>query len=355
MMRKRLAAAMFAGLSLAPCAAQAAAPTGAGTLLSILPILFLAGAVWLVVRFIRKRKTGVAKTARWAERIAPAGAASHAETRRFFMDYKRNVKYFTKPSYKIPIGLIVVGIVLCVVGVWVVAIPLIGIGVLLIVFAGKGRPADAEMDALVAPPENLVEMALGKHGVNLEDAQRFQPFIWGGYYNPAEAAIMGVDPGVVSREEYAKDAGQALEIMGKQMEVEEGSSVFNKIKDINRTTESVSAEMSAKYGGKAILSTIKGKDGVTRSNLLWWGIWLFSNTTLYTFTLARSLTQEWERVSAEEYPYQGISKVTIDDAGGYKAARLQMLDGTAETCIVRDEAMLSTVNALRQEIRDRRV
>ncbi|MDR0600141.1 MAG: hypothetical protein LBG84_08715 [Treponema sp.] len=262
------------------------------------------------------------------------------------MDYGRNEKYFTKPSYKLPIGLIAVGIVLCVVGVWVVAIPLIGIGVALIVFAGKSRPADAEMDALAAPPENLVEMALEKHGVNLEDVQRFQPFIWGGYYNPAEAAIMGVDPGVVSAEEAASHVQNTLKDSMK-----EASSVGEGLLNAAKAADS----MTGLLDGKHVLQTVQGKDGVTRSNLLWWGIWLFSNTTLYTFTLARSLTQAWERVSAEEYPYQGISKVTIDDAGGYKAARLQMLDGTVETCVVRDEAMLSTVNALRQEIRDRRV
>jgi hypothetical protein len=259
------------------------------------------------------------------------------------MDYQRNAKYFKKPSYGFPIGLIIVGIVVCLIArtfgmgaaAWIIAIVLIGIGVLLIANAGKGRPTDAEMDGLVAQPENLAAMALEKHGINPDDAQAFEPVIWGGYYKPAEAGIMGADSGVIDEQKLV-------------------SQTMDMLSNVIKNADDVSSQ-AAEVTGKAFLQIMKGKDGIVRSSLSWWGIWLFSKTEMYTFMLIQSLTKEWRQVSGEEYPYQEIRKVTFEDVSGYKVARFQMVDGKVETCIIRDEAAQSALNALRQEIRDRRV
>jgi hypothetical protein len=155
---------------------------------------------------------------------------------------------------------------------------------------------------------------------------------------------MGADAAVVSEQELNS---VAMDMLKSQMKAESLSDVFN-------NADASDSQVNELIKGKAVLSIVKGKDGIMRSNLSWWGVWLFSKTALYTFTFMRSLTQEWGQVSGEEYPFQEISKVTLEDVNGYKTAKLQMINGNVEACIVRDEAALTSINALRQEIRDRR-
>lgn len=265
------------------------------------------------------------------------------------MNYDRNAKYFQKPNYGMPIGLIIVGILICVIGgrfgamAILIALALIGIGVLLIVKGGGNRPTDAEMDAQVALPEDLVERTLDKHGITIDEVQAYEPIIWGGYYSPAEAALMGADVNVISGDEAANQVLEALKTSAKS-----GS-----LGEVFKNADAAGAQ-AANLAGKALLETMKGKDGLVRSSLSYQGVWLFSKTTMYTFLLVQSLTKDWRQESGEEFPYQEIRKITFEDVNGYKAARLHMVDGQIPTCIVRDEAALAAINALRQEIRDRR-
>jgi hypothetical protein len=239
------------------------------------------------------------------------------------MDYARNAKYFKKPKYGFPIFLIILGVCFFVGavqsgsgGLFVVVIAAAVIGFVLVRAQG-GKPTDDEMDAQVKQPADLLETALERNGITIEDVQKIPPIVWGGYYNPDELFAAGSSSG--------------------------------SIKDLLKTAVG-SVGLAAMTG----MQSRKGSDGLARTSLTWWGVWLFSNTEMYTYTVMASLTSNWSETYGSEYPYQEIRNITVEDSDGYRTVQFSMIDGKVETGIVHDDTEMAAVNALRQEIRSRR-
>jgi hypothetical protein len=102
------------------------------------------------------------------------------------IDYERNKKYFSQPSPKIGIGLIVIGLLLTIglsgagkfVGILGV---LAGAALLYVQFADK--PSDADIDSDAANAIADVQMrALNKLGLDLDEVKLIEPVIVHGFY-----------------------------------------------------------------------------------------------------------------------------------------------------------------------------
>lgn len=100
------------------------------------------------------------------------------------MDYKRNQKYFQPMNLKLPIIVCVVGLVLMLAGDAGVVLGLVAIaaGVLLIVLQVKGRPTDADIDAVVASQlKGMKSRALKKLGLDEDEVSEIAPISFDGY------------------------------------------------------------------------------------------------------------------------------------------------------------------------------
>lgn len=100
------------------------------------------------------------------------------------MDYKRNQKYFQPMNLKLPIIICVVGLVLMLAGDAGVVLGLaaIAVGVLLIVLQVKGRPTDADIDAVVASQlKGMKSRALRKLGLDEDEVSEIAPISFDGY------------------------------------------------------------------------------------------------------------------------------------------------------------------------------
>lgn len=104
------------------------------------------------------------------------------------MDYRRNQKYFSKMSWKLPIVLIVIGAIIFLAGVSGSAgaaffgILLIAAGVAYIVLKTKGTPTDQEYDSAVQKQlDGLKAKALSKLGIDEDEVKEIEPIVLGGY------------------------------------------------------------------------------------------------------------------------------------------------------------------------------
>lgn len=104
------------------------------------------------------------------------------------MDYGRNQRYFSKMSWKLPIVLIVIGVIIFLGGVRSSAgavflgILLIAAGVAYIVLKTNGIPTDEEYDSVVQEQlNNLKAKALNKLGIDEDEVKEIEPIVIGGY------------------------------------------------------------------------------------------------------------------------------------------------------------------------------
>lgn len=164
------------------------------------------------------------------------------------MNYDRNLKYFSGVSYKGPIWLIVIGVILFFVGFaqWVfllLGLAAIAGGILLIIKKAKGVVKDSEYDASVASNlENLKERALSKLGLDEDEVKEIEPISFSGYrYAGADFAKKG-DDGIWRTNKY-----EAVIFFFSQSEVHCYTYNFN-------TVEAKSTESTDVYFYKDIVS-----------------------------------------------------------------------------------------------------
>lgn len=120
------------------------------------------------------------------------------------MDYKKNQKYF-KPMNFIPtIVLCLLGLIFCAVGGSGIVIGILAIaaGAAWLYFQIKGRPTDADIDAVVASQlADLKTRALRKLGVDEDEVSEIAPISFDGYVYPKALIKRGKD-GVYRSSKY---------------------------------------------------------------------------------------------------------------------------------------------------------
>lgn len=117
------------------------------------------------------------------------------------MDYQKNQKYFQTISYKGPIILIVIGVIIFLgglsgsAGAAIVGLLVAGGGVAYIVMKTKNIVTDAEYDASVSSMlNNMQAKALNKLGVDEDEVKEIAPISFDGYvYKGASQAKKGED------------------------------------------------------------------------------------------------------------------------------------------------------------------
>jgi hypothetical protein len=267
--------------------------------------------------------------------------------RRFFMDYKRNSRYFSKPKYGFAIFLIIVGIVACLIAsriggaAWLIAIGLIGIGILVIVKTGSNRPTDTEMDAQVnADFNSLFEKALKKHGLTADQVQKIPHIVLGGYM--IEAALAN---------EAATNA--AAENMLKGLA---GQTKSTNILEAINGSNNMAAQLQNDISGMTGIEYKKGKDNIPRASAVSWTVFLFSDSQVFTYTRQFSLVSPDVKEAGSEYFYQDIVSISTDATSQGHVFQMKISDGSEIMIPYSAENDADTVQrsitALKQLVRD---
>lgn len=120
------------------------------------------------------------------------------------MDYSKNIRYFTGISFKGPIWLIIISVVLAIAGFATggpgIVVGILGIGgvvgsVFMIISKKKKASTDAAYDAAVMSQlDGLKEKALRKLGIDEDEVKEIAPITFGGYkYSGIDYIKLGAD------------------------------------------------------------------------------------------------------------------------------------------------------------------
>lgn len=106
------------------------------------------------------------------------------------MDYKKNAKYFKPLNLKVPIILIIVGLIVLFSIDTFVGLLIVAAGIAWIVLQIKGKPTDEDIDAAVTSQlKNMKMRALKKLGVDEDEVSEITPITFDGYVYDKRAII----------------------------------------------------------------------------------------------------------------------------------------------------------------------
>jgi hypothetical protein len=235
------------------------------------------------------------------------------------MDYGRNARYFSKPKYGFAVFLIIVGILACIIAgntggmMWLIALALIGIGVLVIAKTGANRPTDAEMDEQVSADfTSLVEKALDKHGLTADQVQKIPYVVLGGYM--IEEALANQAATKAAAENMAQGLANQMKSAS--------------ISDAIRGADNMTAQYQNDAAGITGIEYKLGKDNVPRASAVQWTVFLFSDSQVFTYTRQFSLLSPDTQEAGSEYFYQDIVSISTDAAGQGHVLQMSISDGT---------------------------
>lgn len=105
------------------------------------------------------------------------------------MDYKKNANYFKPLNLKVPIILVIIGLIALSANA-LVGLLIVAAGIAWIVLQVKGRPTDEEIDAAVTSQlKGMRKRALKKLGVDEDEVSEIAPITFDGYVYDKKAII----------------------------------------------------------------------------------------------------------------------------------------------------------------------
>jgi len=247
------------------------------------------------------------------------------------LNYRRNNRYFNKTYGKLIAVGFIAGIVLIVADYLTGGIVVLAITVALLVLVIKITPSDKEMDRqLLLVMDELGGIALEKHGITEEQANKASPLILGGYMSE----LMGDDVKFVFKKAAGAIGGQA----GQEL-----------------ADTAISAIESGLISG---IKYKKGRDGRILASAAEFTIFQFSENQVFIYTLQFSLIGPEIKESSREYFYRDIVSISTEtEKSGSHVFTIKISGGDSEEVPYgREEApdFQQKINAFRQLIRDKK-